>query len=191
MAACVGWAEKKLFLCSFYATDNKFEITLSICCLLRVKLIKFVGIQIWNKAYTFNQDVWGFFNVHICAQIIDFIAGMQPHHPPTQPILQATEDGFHLLMSSPTWFVYFDILIWGWWRTEFERIELNKDSFLQPPANSVYMTDAPPPYPGINGNNGYRLETRLVTRLGNRLKFARLEKNIARIANAVQVTIWL
>jgi len=24
-----------------------------------------------------------------------------------------------------------------------------------PPANSVYMTDAPPPYPGINGNNGY------------------------------------
>ena len=38
------------------------------------------------------------------------------------------------------------------------------------------MTDAPPPYPGINGNNGYRLETRLVTRLGNRLKFARLEK---------------
>ena len=34
------------------------------------------------------------------------------------------------------------------------------------------MTDAPPPYPGINGNNGYRLETRLETRL----KFARLEK---------------
>jgi len=25
----------------------------------------------------------------------------------------------------------------------------------QPPANTVYMTDAPPPYPGINGNNGY------------------------------------
>jgi len=25
----------------------------------------------------------------------------------------------------------------------------------QPPANSVYMTDLPPPYPGINGNNGY------------------------------------
>jgi len=24
-----------------------------------------------------------------------------------------------------------------------------------PPANSVYMTDAPPPYPGINGTNGY------------------------------------
>jgi len=24
-----------------------------------------------------------------------------------------------------------------------------------PPANSVYMTDAPPPYPGINGFNGY------------------------------------
>eukprot|EP00095_Tigriopus_kingsejongensis_P010127 maker-scaffold75_size407189-snap-gene-1.17 protein:Tk10127 transcript:maker-scaffold75_size407189-snap-gene-1.17-mRNA-1 annotation:"ww domain-binding protein 2" len=24
-----------------------------------------------------------------------------------------------------------------------------------PPANSVYMTDAPPPYPGINGYNGY------------------------------------
>ena len=24
-----------------------------------------------------------------------------------------------------------------------------------PPANTVYMTDAPPPYPGINGNNGY------------------------------------
>lgn len=25
----------------------------------------------------------------------------------------------------------------------------------QPPANSVFMTDAPPPYPGINGYNGY------------------------------------
>jgi len=25
----------------------------------------------------------------------------------------------------------------------------------QPPPNSVYMTDAPPPYPGINGNFGY------------------------------------
>jgi len=25
----------------------------------------------------------------------------------------------------------------------------------QPPANTVYMTDAPPPYPGINGNQGY------------------------------------
>jgi len=25
----------------------------------------------------------------------------------------------------------------------------------QPPANTVYMTDAPPPYPGINGYNGY------------------------------------
>lgn len=25
----------------------------------------------------------------------------------------------------------------------------------QPPPNTVYMTDAPPPYPGINGNNGY------------------------------------
>lgn len=25
----------------------------------------------------------------------------------------------------------------------------------RPPANSVYMTDAPPPYPGINGTNGY------------------------------------
>jgi len=25
----------------------------------------------------------------------------------------------------------------------------------QPPANTVYMTDAPPPYPGINGHNGY------------------------------------
>jgi len=25
-----------------------------------------------------------------------------------------------------------------------------------PPANTVYMTDAPPPYPGINGTNGYR-----------------------------------
>jgi hypothetical protein len=24
-----------------------------------------------------------------------------------------------------------------------------------PPANTVYMTDAPPPYPGINGYNGY------------------------------------
>ncbi|XP_022189965.1 WW domain-binding protein 2 isoform X2 [Nilaparvata lugens] len=24
-----------------------------------------------------------------------------------------------------------------------------------PPANSVYMTDSPPPYPGINGYNGY------------------------------------
>ena len=100
------------------------------------------------------------FNVHICGQIIDFIAGMQPLHPPTRPILQVTEDGFHLLMSSPTWSVYFDILFWWWWRAEFERIDLNKDSFLQPPANSVYMTDAPPPYPGINGNNGYRLETR-------------------------------
>ena len=29
----------------------------------------------------------------------------------------------------------------------------------QPPANSVYMTDAPPPYPGINGNNGYSTGT--------------------------------
>ena len=26
---------------------------------------------------------------------------------------------------------------------------------VQPPANSVYMTDAPPPYPGINGSAGY------------------------------------
>ena len=34
------------------------------------------------------------------------------------------------------------------------------------------MTDAPPPYPGINGNNGYRLETKLETRL----EFAMLEK---------------
>jgi len=25
----------------------------------------------------------------------------------------------------------------------------------QPPANTVYMTDAPPPYPGINGTQGY------------------------------------
>jgi len=25
----------------------------------------------------------------------------------------------------------------------------------QPPPNSVYMTDAPPPYPGITGNSGY------------------------------------
>ncbi len=25
----------------------------------------------------------------------------------------------------------------------------------QPPANTVYMTDAPPPYPGINGFTGY------------------------------------
>jgi len=25
----------------------------------------------------------------------------------------------------------------------------------QPPANTVYMTDLPPPYPGINGNQGY------------------------------------
>merc|ERR1712113_139397 len=25
----------------------------------------------------------------------------------------------------------------------------------QPPADTVYMTDAPPPYPGINGNQGY------------------------------------
>lgn len=25
----------------------------------------------------------------------------------------------------------------------------------QPPANTVYMVDAPPPYPGINGYNGY------------------------------------
>ena len=27
--------------------------------------------------------------------------------------------------------------------------------FLLFSANSVYMTDAPPPYPGINGYNGY------------------------------------
>ena len=27
--------------------------------------------------------------------------------------------------------------------------------FFQPPADTVYMTDAPPPYPGINGNQGY------------------------------------
>ena len=27
--------------------------------------------------------------------------------------------------------------------------------FIQPPADTVYMTDAPPPYPGINGNQGY------------------------------------
>eukprot|EP00096_Caligus_rogercresseyi_P002656 TRINITY_DN1487_c0_g1_i1.p1 TRINITY_DN1487_c0_g1~~TRINITY_DN1487_c0_g1_i1.p1 ORF type:complete len:266 (-),score=98.59 TRINITY_DN1487_c0_g1_i1:257-1054(-) len=27
----------------------------------------------------------------------------------------------------------------------------------QPPANTVYMTDAPPPYPGINGMNGYAM----------------------------------
>ena len=38
------------------------------------------------------------------------------------------------------------------------------------------MTDAPPPYPGINGNNGYRLETRLGTRLETRLEFAMLKK---------------
>ena len=25
----------------------------------------------------------------------------------------------------------------------------------QPPVDTVYMTDAPPPYPGINGNQGY------------------------------------
>ena len=25
----------------------------------------------------------------------------------------------------------------------------------QPPANTVYMTDAPPPYPGITGFSGY------------------------------------
>ncbi len=29
----------------------------------------------------------------------------------------------------------------------------NKDDFVS--ANSVYMTDAPPPYPGINGYHGY------------------------------------
>ena len=32
---------------------------------------------------------------------------------------------------------------------------------LQPPANTVYMTDAPPPYPGINGTNGYRQITQI------------------------------
>ena len=28
-------------------------------------------------------------------------------------------------------------------------------SLFQPPADTVYMTDAPPPYPGINGHQGY------------------------------------
>ena len=50
-------------MCSFYATDKKFEITLSICCLLRVKLIKLVSIQFWNKAkmcrkFFFNTHLW-------------------------------------------------------------------------------------------------------------------------------------
>ena len=35
-------------------------------------------------------------------------------------------------------------------------INLMLRHILQPPANTVYMTDAPPPYPGINGTNGYR-----------------------------------
>ena len=78
MAACVGWAEKKLFLCSFYATDNKFEITLSICCLLRVKLIKFVGIQIWNKAYTFSQDVWVFLMYTFVAKLLILLQVCSP-----------------------------------------------------------------------------------------------------------------
>ena len=39
------------------------------------------------------------------------------------------------------------------WKTFFM---IHDTHVLQPPANTVYMTDAPPPYPGINGTNGYR-----------------------------------
>ena len=40
------------------------------------------------------------------------------------------------------------------------------------------MTDAPPPYPGINGNNGYRLETGLEFAMLKKKKGNDIQHNI-------------